>query len=148
MASHDDTTQKTWDELPFGALEVPPGYVAPKPKAPEPRTQFAPIPVEPQIPPSVQRSAGEHKDWRPQENRRGSARRGGRRRQRGDREQGGEQGAPSSNEAGQALAPSDGSERNGSGVERSEFAREAAPEQSGGSGADTSLANGNAPAFE
>src|SRR5882672_1704131 len=143
VASHDDTTQKTWDELPFGALEVPPGYIAPKPKAPEPRTQFAPIPVEPQAAPSAQRSAGEHKDWRPQESRRGSARRGGRRRQRGDREQQGDQGPSAANEQGHAAAPSDAPDRNGAQTQR-----EASAEDHAGSGAEAAHSNGNAQAFE
>jgi transcription termination factor Rho len=92
VASHAQPTEGTWDDLPFGALEVPAGYVAPsdKPKAPTAAPSQAPI-VPPRLLPDTPAHGGGHgdaggrepsKDWRRPENRRGSARRGGRRRHR------------------------------------------------------------------
>jgi transcription termination factor Rho len=79
---NDRSTPKTWEDIPFGALDLPAGITPPQPKpAAPPAAPSAPSHATPaQQRPNVTAAPGEDRDWRRPENRRGRGRRGGRRR--------------------------------------------------------------------
>jgi transcription termination factor Rho len=141
---NDRPTQRAWEEIPFGAMEVPPGYAPPgrKPTADAPSESRGPAPAEPReahapatAPPPGE---GEPRDWRRPENRRGRGRRGGRRRRP---HEGADQNgaiAPSESEAGEPAEAEEHPGQRGfafSSDERHEAGVARAPEGGGGQGA-------------